>query len=105
MNSNIPSLKFTVRCVSDIKQETMKESKEIEFKIPEGYVIDNIKSTDNKIVCKKIEPEYPKSSPIPLRPNWIAVATVVPLPTNGSNTILLDVPALQSQVGWYPLCS
>ena len=61
MNSNIPSLKFTVRCVSDIKQETMKKSQEIEFKIPEGYVIDNSKSTDNKIVCKKIEPKYPKS--------------------------------------------
>lgn len=61
MNSNIPSLKFTVRCVSDIKQETMKESQEIEFKIPEGYVIDSSKRTENKIVCKKIEPKYPKS--------------------------------------------
>ena len=39
----------------------MKESKEIEFKIPEGYVIDNSKSTENKIVCKKIETKYPKS--------------------------------------------
>ena len=60
MNSNIPSLKFTVRCVSDIKQETMKESKELEFKIPEGYVIDNSKSTKDKIVCKPIELKYPK---------------------------------------------
>ena len=61
MNSNILSLKFTVRCVSDIKQETMKENQEIEFKIPEGYVIDSIKSTENKIVCKPIATKYPKS--------------------------------------------
>ena len=53
---------FTVRCVSDInKQEIMKTNQEIEFNIPEGYVIDNSKSTENKIVCKKIEPKYPKS--------------------------------------------
>lgn len=51
---------FSVRCVSDIKQETMKESQEIEFKIPEGYVIDSSKSTESKIVCKPIEPQYPK---------------------------------------------
>lgn len=52
---------FTVRCVSDIKkQEIMKTNKEIEFNIPEGYVIDNSKSTENKIVCKPIEPKYPK---------------------------------------------
>ena len=53
---------FTVRCVSDInKSEIMETNQEIEFKIPEGYVIDNSKSTENKIVCKKIEPKYPKS--------------------------------------------
>lgn len=52
---------FTVRCVSDIKkQEIMKTNQEKEFKIPEGYVIDNSKSTENKIVCKPIEPQYPK---------------------------------------------
>ena len=39
----------------------MKENQEIEFKIPEGYVIDNIKSTENKIVCKPIVIKYPKS--------------------------------------------
>ena len=39
----------------------MKTNQEIEFKIPEGYVIDNNKSTDNKIVCKPIKMEYPKS--------------------------------------------
>ena len=53
---------YTVRCVSNInRQEVMKPNQEIEFKIPEGYVIDNSKSTENKIVCKKIEPKYPKS--------------------------------------------
>ena len=53
---------FSVRCVSDIKkQEIMKTNQEIEFNIPEGYVIDNSKSTENKIVCKPIEPKYPKS--------------------------------------------
>ena len=52
---------YTVRCVSDIKkQEIMETNQEIEFKIPEGYVIDNSKSTENKIVCKPIEPKYPK---------------------------------------------
>ena len=39
----------------------MKTNQEIEFEIPEGYVIDNSKSTESKIVCKKIEPKYPKS--------------------------------------------
>lgn len=39
----------------------MKTNKEIEFNIPEGYVIDNSKSTENKIVCKFIEQKYPKS--------------------------------------------
>ena len=38
----------------------MKTNQEIEFNIPEGYVIDNSKSTENKIVCKPIEPKYPK---------------------------------------------
>lgn len=52
---------FSVRCVSDIKkQEIMKTKQEIEFNIPEGYVIDSSKSTENKIVCKPIEPQYPK---------------------------------------------
>ena len=52
---------FTVRCVSDInKQEIMKTNQDIEFKIPEGYVIDNSKSTKDKIVCKPIEIKYPK---------------------------------------------
>ena len=51
-----------MRCVSGKKkQEIMKTNQEIEFNIPEGYVIDNSKSTENKIVCKKIEPKYPKS--------------------------------------------
>ncbi len=39
----------------------METNQEIEFNIPEGYVIDNSKSTENKIVCKPIEPKYPKS--------------------------------------------
>ena len=53
---------FSVLCVSDInKQEIMETNQEIEFKIPEGYVVDNSKSTENKIVCKPIEPKYPKS--------------------------------------------
>ena len=53
---------FTVRCVSDInKSEIMKENQEIEFKIPDGYEIDYSKSTKDKIVCKSIEPKYPKS--------------------------------------------
>lgn len=38
----------------------MKTNKEIEFNISEGYVIDSSKSTENKIVCKPIEPQYPK---------------------------------------------
>ena len=52
---------FTVRCVTNLKQEIMKTNQEIEFNIPEGYVIDSSKSTGNKIVCKKIESKYPKS--------------------------------------------
>ena len=51
---------FTVRCVTNLKQEIMKTNQEIEFNIPEGYVVDNSKSTENKIVCKPIEPKYPK---------------------------------------------
>ena len=52
---------FTVRCVSDInKPEVMETNQEIEFKIPEGYVIDDSKSTKDKIVCKPIEIKYPK---------------------------------------------
>lgn len=39
----------------------MGNNQEIEFKIPEGYVIDDKKSTKTKIVCKPIEPKYPKS--------------------------------------------
>ena len=38
----------------------METNQEIEFNIPEGYVVDNSKSTENKIVCKHIEPKYPK---------------------------------------------
>lgn len=53
---------FTVRCISTInKKETIKENQEIEFKVPDGYVIDNRKSTENKIVCKPIVIKYPKS--------------------------------------------
>ena len=59
---NSCSYGFSVLCVSDInKQEIMKTKQEIEFNIPEGYVIDSSKSTENKIVCKPIEPKYPKS--------------------------------------------
>lgn len=39
----------------------MGNNQEIEFKIPEGYVIDDNKSTKTKIVCKPIEPKCPKS--------------------------------------------
>ena len=53
---------FSVRCVQDInKSKVMETNQEIEFNIPEGYVIDNSKSTENKIVCKLIEPKYPES--------------------------------------------
>ena len=38
----------------------METNQEIEFKIPEGYVIDDSKSTKDKIVCKPIEIKYPK---------------------------------------------
>ena len=53
---------ISVRCVQDIKPTTIMETKKvIEFNIPEGYIIDNSKSTGTKIVCKPIEPKYPKS--------------------------------------------
>ena len=38
----------------------METNQEIEFTIPEGYIIDNSKSTESKIVCKPIELKYPK---------------------------------------------
>ena len=61
-NGNNRNYGFTVRCVSDInKSEIMKTDQEIEFKIPEGYAIDDNKSTKTKIVCKPIEPKCPKS--------------------------------------------
>ena len=61
-DTNYRNYGFSVRCVSDInKSEVMETNQEIEFKIPEGYVIDNSKSTKDKIVCKPIEPKYPKS--------------------------------------------
>ena len=53
---------ISVRCVQDIKTTKIMETKKvIEFEIPEGYIIDNSKSTGTKIVCKPIEPKYPKS--------------------------------------------
>ena len=56
---------FTVRCVSDIKQETMetKQEKKKSFKveIPEGYEIDKENSTFEYIKYKKVKFEYPKS--------------------------------------------
>ena len=53
---------ISVRCVKDIKTTKIMETKKIiEFEIPEGYIIDNSKSTGTKIVCKPIEPKYPKS--------------------------------------------
>jgi uncharacterized protein (TIGR02145 family) len=52
---------YTVRCVTNLKQEIMETNQEIEFKIPEGYAIDSVKSTKTKIVCKQIETKYPKS--------------------------------------------
>ena len=54
--------RISVRCVQDIRKPViMKDNQEIEFKIPEGYVIDYNKSTKGKIVCKPIEIKYPKS--------------------------------------------
>ncbi len=55
---------FTVRCVSDIKQETMetKQEKKKSFKveIPEGYEIDKENSTFEYIKYKKVKFKYPK---------------------------------------------
>ena len=60
----------------------MKTNQEIEFNIPEGYVIDNSKSTENKIVCKPIEPKYPKSwggafIRKPIRGYWIGTQSEI----------------------------
>ena len=53
---------ISVRCVQDIKTTKIMETKKvIEFEIPEGYIIDDNKSTKGKIVCKPIEPKCPKS--------------------------------------------
>lgn len=48
---------YTIRCVSDIKQE---EEKSIKVQIPEGYEIDKEKSTFTNIVFKPIVSKYPK---------------------------------------------
>ncbi len=54
---------FSVRCVSDIKQNNMKQKEEKSFKvqIPEGYEIDKENSTFEYIKYKKVKSEYPKS--------------------------------------------
>ena len=56
---------YTVRCVSNIKQETMEtkqeEKKSFKVEIPEGYEIDKENSTFECIKFKKIKIEYPKS--------------------------------------------
>ena len=56
---------YTIRCVSDIKQETMEtkqeEKKSFKVEIPEGYEIDKENSTFECIKFKKIKIEYPKS--------------------------------------------
>ena len=54
---------FSVRCVSDIKQNNMKQEEEKLFKvqIPEGYEIDKENSTFEYIKYKKLKSEYPKS--------------------------------------------
>ena len=56
---------YTVRCVSDIKQEIMEtkqeEKKSFKVEIPEGYEIDKENSTFECIKFKKIKIEYPKS--------------------------------------------
>ena len=54
---------YTVRCVTDIKQNNMKQEKEKSFKveIPEGYEIDKENSTFECIKFKKSKSEYPKS--------------------------------------------
>lgn len=56
---------YTIRCVSDIKQEIMetnqKEEKSFKVEIPEGYEIDKENSTFECIKFKKSKSEYPKS--------------------------------------------
>ena len=56
---------YTIRCVSDIKQEIMetnqKEEKSFKVQIPEGYEIDKENSTFECIKFKKSKSEYPKS--------------------------------------------
>lgn len=54
---------FSVRCVTDIKQNNMKQEEEKSFKvqIPEGYEIDKENSTFECIKFKKLKSEYPKS--------------------------------------------
>ena len=54
---------FSVRCVTDIKQNNMKQEEEKSFKvqIPEGYEIDKENSTFEYIKYKKLKSEYPKS--------------------------------------------
>ena len=54
---------YTVRCVTDIKQNNMKQEEEKSFKvqIPEGYEIDKENSTFEYIKYKKVKSEYPKS--------------------------------------------
>ena len=54
---------YTVRCVTDIKQNNMKQEEEKSFKvqIPEGYEIDKENSTFEYIKYKKLKSEYPKS--------------------------------------------
>ena len=54
---------YTVRCVTDIKQNNMKQEEEKSFKvqIPEGYEIDKENSTFEYIKYKKVKSEYPRS--------------------------------------------
>lgn len=54
---------YTVRCVTDIKQNNMKQEKEksLKIQIPEGYEIDKKNSTFSYIKFKKLKSEYPKS--------------------------------------------
>ena len=54
---------YTIRCVTNIKQNNMKQEEEKSFKvqIPEGYEIDKENSTFEYIKYKKLKSEYPKS--------------------------------------------
>lgn len=56
---------YTIRCVSNIKQEIMEtnqeEKKSFKVEIPEGYEIDKENSTFECIKFKKSKSEYPKS--------------------------------------------